>query len=435
MILKGSQRSHGRKLAQHLLNDVDNDFVEVHQVSGFLSDDMMGALMEIENIAKGTRCKQPYFSVSLNPPDDASVTLEMFEDAADRIAEAQGLEDQPRVMVFHEKEGRRHAHIVWSRIDAETMTAKNLPHFKNKLQNLSRDLFFEHQWKMPPGLRDRSHKSPTNVTLAEWQAAKRRGKNAIDQKKLIQQCWAASDSRAGFEAALKDHGYLLAKGDRRNSHVIVCHDGEIFAVSRATGLKAKAVRERLGETDQIRSVDEAKQIHIQDVRRQFSNMAGEIRDDISSQRAELNKERKRLIQNHRNERATLDEGQAERWKQESETRASMFKTGLSGFWQRLSGQNRKIAEQNSKEAYEALQRDRAQRQQLIDDQLKERKVIDRQRVELRQQAMGLVQDLRSDRDRLIEALTNPTSKPSRRRNTRSQNRAETHAWLNIEPEL
>ena len=100
MILKGSQRGHGRKLAQHLLNDTDNDFVEVHEVSGFLSDDVTGAFMEIENIAKGTCAKQPFFAVALNPPIDASVTVEMFEEAANRITEAQGLEGQPRVMVF-----------------------------------------------------------------------------------------------------------------------------------------------------------------------------------------------------------------------------------------------------------------------------------------------------------------------------------------------
>ena len=36
---------------------------------------------------------------------------------------------------------------------------------------------------------DSADKNPTNVTLAEWQSAKRRGRNAIDQKKLIHECW------------------------------------------------------------------------------------------------------------------------------------------------------------------------------------------------------------------------------------------------------
>ena len=180
MILKASQRSSAKQLAIHLQNTVDNDHVEVHELSGFISDDLSGAFKEVQAIAKGTRCKQPFFSVSLSPPKDASVSIEMFEDAIDRIAEAHGLSGQPRAVVFHEKDGRRHAHAVFSRIDAETMKAIELPFFKNKLMDLSRDLFFEHQWKMPLGLRDKSLKSPTNVTLAEWQTAKRRGKNAID---------------------------------------------------------------------------------------------------------------------------------------------------------------------------------------------------------------------------------------------------------------
>ncbi|WP_246657502.1 hypothetical protein [Cohaesibacter sp. CAU 1516] len=97
-------------------------------------------------------------------------------------------------------------------------------------------------------------------------------------------------------------------------------------------------------------------------------------------------------------------------------------------------QNRKITDQNAKEAYEALQRDRAQRQQLIVDQLKERQIIDKQRKNMRQQAMGLVQDLRSDRDRLIEALENPTRKKARRRNTRSQQHADSHVYQDHQPE-
>lgn len=101
MIFKGSQRGNAKKLAVHLLNVEDNDCVEVHEVSGFLSDDVTGAFKEVQAISKGTRCRQPFFSVSLSPPADASVTIEVFEDAANRIAEANGLTGQPRVIVFH----------------------------------------------------------------------------------------------------------------------------------------------------------------------------------------------------------------------------------------------------------------------------------------------------------------------------------------------
>jgi hypothetical protein len=46
-----------------------------------------------------------------------------FELAADEVERVLGLEGQPRAIVFHEKEGRRHAHVVWSRIDARAMRA------------------------------------------------------------------------------------------------------------------------------------------------------------------------------------------------------------------------------------------------------------------------------------------------------------------------
>ncbi len=65
MILKASQRSGGQHLGRHLLNAEDNEHVEVHEVSGFVSDTVLGAMKEAQAMAMGTRCKQYLFSVSL----------------------------------------------------------------------------------------------------------------------------------------------------------------------------------------------------------------------------------------------------------------------------------------------------------------------------------------------------------------------------------
>ena len=123
MILKGAQRGGWSRLAEHLLNLTDNDHVEVHEVSGFLADDLMGALQEVDAIAKGTRCKQFFFSVSFNPPEDQDVSIDAFEDAIARVEAKLGLDGQPRAVVFHEKNGRRHSHCVWSRINSAEMKA------------------------------------------------------------------------------------------------------------------------------------------------------------------------------------------------------------------------------------------------------------------------------------------------------------------------
>ena len=151
MILKGNQRAGGMQLANHLLNMIDNDHVTVHEVSGFVSDDLAGAFKEAYAISRGTRCKQFLFSLSLSPPETENVPVAAFEKAIAVIEERLGLSGQPRALVFHEKYGRRHAHAVWSRIDVSNMTAINLPHYKLKLRDVSRQLFIEHGWSMPTG--------------------------------------------------------------------------------------------------------------------------------------------------------------------------------------------------------------------------------------------------------------------------------------------
>lgn len=142
--------------------------------------------------------------------------------AINRIEEANGLTGQPRMIVFHEKEGRRHAHAVWGRIDASAMTAKPLPFFKAKLREVSKSLYLEHGWQMPRGLMDFKERDLRNFSLAEWQQAKRMGRDPKALKAAMQECWAVSDNRASFTAALESRGLYLAKGDRR-AYVVVTY--------------------------------------------------------------------------------------------------------------------------------------------------------------------------------------------------------------------
>ena len=170
MLIKGSQRGSGTNLAAHLLKTDDNDHVLVHEVRGFASDNLHDAFKEAEAISLGTKCRQYLFSVSINPPQSENVPLEVFEDTVDRIEKRLGLVGQPRAVVFHEKENRLHAHAVWSRVDAETMTAKHMPFFKNKLFALARDLHLEFGFKKRRQRSDQLHAS----RMATVQTARRR---------------------------------------------------------------------------------------------------------------------------------------------------------------------------------------------------------------------------------------------------------------------
>lgn len=251
MILNGNQRGGAKDLALHLMK-AENERVEVHELRGFLSRDLMGALNETYAISRGTRCKQFLYSLSLNPPKGADVSNSDFEKAIVQAEERLGLQGQPRAIVFHEKEGRRHCHVVWSRIKIEQMKAVQMSHDREKLTDLSRELFIEHGWTMPRGLEKRGEHDPTNYTHAEHQQAQRIGKNAAQIKADIQAAWQASDSRKALEYALSERGYCLAQGDRRG-FVVVDKDGEIYSLPKQLpkGINTKQVRERLGDPNEI----------------------------------------------------------------------------------------------------------------------------------------------------------------------------------------
>lgn len=255
MILKGKERGDAAQLGQYLLAMRDNDHVELHEVRGFVSENLIEAFGESDAIASGTRCRNHLFSLSLNPPQKASVPVEAFEQAIARIEEKLGLADQPRAVIFHEKDGRRHAHVVWSRIDAAQMRAINLPHYKVKLRDVSRQLYLEHGWDMPRGLQNPLLRDPLSFTREEWQQARRVGLDPREIKAVFRQAWQASDNGAAFEQALAEHGFRLAKGDRRGV-VAVDYRGEVYAVARQAGVKTAEVEARLGNPSMLRSVEE-----------------------------------------------------------------------------------------------------------------------------------------------------------------------------------
>ena len=238
MILIGNARGSGRELAAHLLNAHDNEHIELHEVWGFIAEDVRGAFDEARAMANGTRCQKYLFSLSFNPPAGERVDVVAFEKAIDEAEARLGLTGQPRVVIFHEKDGRRHCHAVWSRIDPVFMRAVDLPFFKRKLNALARELFLEHGWELPRGFLNAAERDPRNFSLVEWQKAKRQGKDPRVMKADFQSAWTHSDSPAALTAALEERGYFLARGDRRG-FVAVDWRGEVYALARWTGVKRK----------------------------------------------------------------------------------------------------------------------------------------------------------------------------------------------------
>lgn len=374
MILKASERGNAAELARHLMNARDNDHVELHEIRGFLSDDLAGALMEADAISQGTRCKNFLFSLSLNPPEREAISVEVFETAVGMAEQRLGLDGQPRAILFHEKEGRRHAHAVWSRIDADSMTARNLPFYKQRLTDLSRELYLEHGWDMPRGLLDRALRNPLNFSREEWQQAKRAQIDPRLLKAGFQDAWKRSDNAEALQAALEEKGYLLARGDRRG---VVALDwrGEVYALSRYCGVKAKDVAARIGDATSLPSIAECQRWLAERI---AGKLAGWARDEAAraeKQALSLKFQREQMVQRQRAQRRELDSVQAQRQEDEQRQRAARVPKGIRGLWGWVTGQNRKIRLQNELDAQQVQERDRKEREAMIQKQLAERRVL------------------------------------------------------------
>lgn len=374
MILKGSQRSGGKQLGLHLLKTEENEHVEIHEVSGFVSDTIMGAMNEAYAASRGTRCKQYLFSLSLSPPERESVRIEVFEKAIADVEERLGLTGQPRIVVFHEKEGRRHCHAVWSRIDAETMKAKELPHFGLKLKSLAKQIFLENGWNMPRGYESAKLRDPRSFSLDEWQKAKRADIDPREMKAAVNDCWKRADSAKAFAAALEERGLFLARGDRR-AFVVTTLDGDVFAISRMIPEKMKVIAERLGDPARLPSVAETQQRIAKDIAPRLSTYIAEAKRIARHNMEPLIAKREALKVQHQAERQAFDQKISARWNEEQRARASRLRKGLPGVWDFLTGKYFKVRKQNEMEAKFARERDSYERHALIRAQHKDRQAL------------------------------------------------------------
>jgi hypothetical protein len=180
-----------------------------------------------------------------------------------------------------------------------------------------------------------------------------------------------SDNVRAFAAALEERGLFLAKGDR-GAHVVLTLDGDVFAVSRLAGKKTKEVQERFGKPDGLDDVAKTvRRIGETTGQRLRAHIAEAKRISSTAMRPLLDQRTAMKIQ-HQEERHKLDGGQQARFASEQRERSARVRKGLLGAWDFLTGQYAKVRQQNETEAVASLQRDRAQRQGLLQDQMRER---------------------------------------------------------------
>lgn len=399
MILEGNQRGGARNLALHLVKP-ENDHVEIHEIRGFASDNLMGVLNEAYAVSRGTKATQFLYSLSLNPPSKAQVSIAEFEETINRAEKTLGLTGQPRAIVFHEKAGadgisRRHAHAVWSRVNIQEMKAVNMGHDRPKLTALSREIYLEKGWKMPRGFGKASERDYRNFTQAEWEQAKRSGKDPRAIKTAIADAWAISDSKASFQHALKERGYVLARGDRKGFMAVDIF-GEAYPIRSKANVRVAQMRARLGDEKDTQSVQQAKAEIVKEMTPTMQRLKGEVSAQVKQQRVTIKQERDQLVKRQRDERKTLKEHQLKRSQKEAVLRQSRFRTGVKGVWDRVRGEHSRIRKLNEHEAIQTQKRDRKEQDSLVFTQLSERQMHQHHAAAMSKQHQGQIRRIEHD---------------------------------------
>jgi len=138
MIIKGKSRAGPQQLATHLGNAEKNETVRLIETRGTIAQDLRGALIEMDAYAAGARCQRSHYHAAISPEPPHLLRPEQRTEAIDALEKKLGLDGHARVVVTHEKLGRQHIHVVWSRIDLEKMRAVSDSHKFRKHQEVSR---------------------------------------------------------------------------------------------------------------------------------------------------------------------------------------------------------------------------------------------------------------------------------------------------------
>lgn len=272
MIIKIFQRPNRARYTRHLANAEDNERVFVVSSRDLAAgDDIKLALAEMDARALGTRCKNTLAEVILSPPRTGQPGTR-----ADKLAALSDFEDehpefkgQPRIIIAHEKDGVEHWHVMYSRVmftpqpDGHTKAAAiNMAHTKIVGMKLSHASFVRMGIEPPAELVafleniEGKKREKRGLSMQAYQQAKKMGLNPETLRDLVRQHWGAD-----FRAAMAEHGFQVARGDRRGFVLVAAGHPPIgLQTLLPKGMKIATLREYLGHEDTAQSIEDAQKI-------------------------------------------------------------------------------------------------------------------------------------------------------------------------------
>lgn len=308
MIIKGSSRSIDR-LAAHLTARSARENEAVVFLEGCDGPvDLARRLSEFAAVIHGgTRSRRPVHHASLSLSADEAFDLgdERWIESVDTLERHLGLDGHQRVVIGHQKKGRRHVHAVWCRAHPTTGRIPSDSWGFRKNEAAAREL--ERRWSTKPVAGFHSPREPgspapkrARKSHDDWQAECRTGVQVDDVAAILQFAWDGSDNGRAFAAALRRDGRLCLALGRRGVVSVETRTGTPHSLARRLGLRAAEVNTKLDDLDTttLPSVEECQRV----IRGSSGNRKGSITmtgKAFGCQRSQNKDPRPKLLPEHR----------------------------------------------------------------------------------------------------------------------------------------
>lgn len=246
MIIKGKSRAAAAQAGAYLLNKGKNEKVELIEIKETVSENVKDAMREMEAVAAGSRSEKFLYHASINLQEGESLTPEQWKYSVDLLEKNLNLEGHQRVVVEHNKDGRTHQHIIWNRVDSETIIATHMSNSYATHEKTARELEKTFGLKHVKGVHvleeneKPANRAPTHNEIAQ---SKKTGVNLHKWRNEIREI---AQGRSGEELinALDGRGHTVAHGDKVD-FVILDPSGTPQRMAQSLGLKVKELKERL----------------------------------------------------------------------------------------------------------------------------------------------------------------------------------------------
>lgn len=161
MIITGQSTSFNLDLLTRLLDDVsDNTRVEPLHFRHVVLEDVEHALRHMQALTAGTMGWKGIYHAKIRPAPKYSLTRDQWLHAADVLEQELGFDDQPRVVILHEKGDAAHIHALWARTDLDTLTLLSDAFTYGKHERAARALEAAFGHEVVPSWRDPGPPAP-----------------------------------------------------------------------------------------------------------------------------------------------------------------------------------------------------------------------------------------------------------------------------------